>query len=67
MAWDADGVGHSRTWDRGAEEEGAIEIQNKELAHQLGERFGMCQRNFEVGGQIRNKCVRPVGGLISRH
>jgi hypothetical protein len=51
VAQDADGISCGRTWDRGAEEEGAIEIQ-KELAHQLGECFGMHRRNFKVGGQI---------------
>jgi len=58
-------VGHDAAWrgmlmasatvglgrGRGAEEEGAVEIQNEELACQLGEHFGTRQRDFEVGGR----------------
>ena len=35
---------------RGAEEEGAIEIQNEELARRLGERFGGRRHEFKVRG-----------------
>ena len=58
MASAAVGLGRGR----GAEE-GAVEIQNEELARQLGERFGTRRRNFEVGGR-RTIWWRRLGVIV---
>ena len=59
MASAAIGLGSAR----GAEEEGAIEIQNEELARRLGERFGGRRREFEVGGR-RTIWWRLLGVIV---
>jgi hypothetical protein len=59
MASAAVGLGSAR----GAEEEGAIEIQNEELARRLGERFGGRRRGFEVGGR-RSSWWRLLGVVV---
>ena len=59
MASAAIGLGSAR----GAEEEGAIEIQNEELARRLGERFGGRRREFEVGGR-RTIWWRRLGVIV---
>jgi hypothetical protein len=47
---------------RGAEE-GAVEIQNEELARRLGERFGGHRREFEVG-ERRTIWWRLLGVIV---